>query len=55
MKTLIFSFAFLALVSCKSSKAGCDAYGKVEIENGIKYVQIATEYGDLLTYQLQTK
>lgn len=49
MKTLIFSFSFLVLLSCRSSKAGCDAYGKVEIENGIEYVQIATEYGDLIT------
>lgn len=49
MKKLFFGITLLSLFSCRSSKAGCDAYGKVVIENGIEYVQIATEYGDLLT------
>ena len=55
MKTLIFSFALLALASCKSTKAGCDAYGKVSIEKDVEYVQIVTEYGDLLTDKVPVK
>jgi hypothetical protein len=32
MKKIILILVILSLVGCKTSKSGCDAYGKVSVE-----------------------
>jgi hypothetical protein len=54
MKLFYFTITLLLFYSCKSSKAGCDAYGQFLIDQDAEYVQVISENGTPLTDKVPT-
>lgn len=54
MKIFYLTLALLSAVACKSTKAGCDAYGQFEIDQKAEYVQVLSENGTPLTDKVPT-